>query len=71
MSTKKLCFNRMAEARGKKQKVNISEIAKKTQVPVANLWKRVHDKVWGMGHQSGGPQQPKVLSKHKLIFCLN
>ena len=70
MSTEKLCFNRMAEVRGKKQKVNISEIAK-TRVPVATLWKRVCDKVWGTGHQLGGPWQPKVLSKHKLIFHLN
>ena len=70
MSTEKLYFNRMAEVRGKKQKINISEIAKKTWVPVATLWKRVCNKMWGMGHQSGGPQQPKVLSKCKLNFCL-
>ena len=60
----------MAEVQGTDKKVNISDIAKQTTVPVATLWKRIHDKVRGTGHRSGGLRQPKVLMKGKLLFQL-
>ena len=42
-------FCRMAEVQGTDEKVNISDIAKQTTVPVATLWKRICDKVAGTG----------------------
>ena len=61
-------FCRMAEVQGTDEKVNISNIAKQTTVPVATLWKRICDKVRGTGHRSGGPRQLKVLMKGRLLF---
>ena len=58
----------MAQVQGTDEKVNISNIAKQTTVPVATLWKRICDKVRGTGHRSGGPRQPKVLMKGRLLF---
>ena len=60
---KKILFSRLDAAGGERKHVNISNIVKQTCVPVAMLWKRVNDKVRGMGHCSGGPRQPKVLTK--------
>ena len=60
---KKILFSRLDAAGGERKHVNISNIAKQTCVPVAMLWKRVNNKVRGMGHHSGGPRQPKVLTK--------
>ena len=70
-------FCGMAQVCGTDEKVNISEIAKQTTVPVATLWKWIQDKVRGTGHMSGGPRRPKVLMTGKslfrliLFFCLN
>ena len=49
-------FYILAECHGTKKKVNVSDIVKQTRVLVVILWKRVNDKVCGMGHMSGGPQ---------------
>ena len=70
---KSFAFYREAALRGTDKKVNILEIAKQTRVPVPTLWKCVRDKVQGMGHRSGGPHQPKVLTKGtlSLFFHLN
>ena len=64
----KFLFSRLDAAGGERKHVNISNIAEQTHVPVSTLWKRVNDKVRGMGHCSGGPRQPKVLTKD--FFCL-
>ena len=58
----------MAKVQGTDKKVNISNIAKQTTVPVATLWKRICDKVRGTGHRSGEPRQLKVLTKGGLLF---
>ena len=63
-------FCRMAQVCGTDEKVNISEIAKQTTVPVATLWKQIWDKVRGTGHMLGGPRRPKVLMKGRLLFQL-
>ena len=42
---KNFAFYREAALRGTDKKVNISEIAKQTRVPVPTLWKCVRDKV--------------------------
>ena len=60
---KKIPFCRLDVAGGERKHVNVSNIAKQTCVPVTMLWKRVNDKVRGMDHHSGGPRQPKVLTK--------
>ena len=60
---KKFLFSRLDAAGGERKHVNISNIAKQTHVLVATLRKRVNDKVRGTGHCSGGPRQPKVLTK--------
>ena len=65
---KNFALYREVALRGTSKKVNISEIAKQTRVPVATLWKQVTDKVCGTGDTDpGGPHKPKVLTKGILI----
>ena len=53
------------ESTGDWKKANVSKIARDNGLPPATLWKRVHGKVKGKGHRSGGKRNPKVLSEGK------
>ena len=47
-------------------KPKVKPLAEKYGIPVTTVWKRVNEKVKGIGHKSGGPRHPKVLLKGKL-----
>ena len=64
---KNFALYREVTLRGTGMKVNISEIAKQTRVPMNTLWKGVTDKVHRTGHRSSRPHKPKVLTKGILI----
>ena len=46
-------------------KPKVKHLAEKYGIPTSTLWKHVNAIVKGTGHCSGGPRQPKVLSKGK------
>ena len=51
-------------------KPKVKHLAEKYGIPTLTVWwKHVNVIVKGTGHHSGGPRQPKVLSKSKQKLC--
>ena len=50
-------------------KPKVKHLAEKYGIPTLTVWKCVNAIVKGTGHHSGGPRQPKVLSKGKQKLC--
>ena len=46
-------------------KPKVKPLAEKYGIPTSTVWKCVNEIVKGTGHCSGGPRQPKMLSRGK------